>query len=66
MRRALTLEIGMQNAGLGTMLATTYFGDYSEAAIVCAMYTFGCMFTGIILAQIFSRMPVEDELEELK
>lgn len=66
MRRALTLEIGMQNAGLGTALAHTYFANYSEAEIVCAMYTFGCMFTGIILAQIFSRMPVEDELEEIK
>lgn len=66
MRRALTLEIGMQNAGLGTMLATTYFKDFPQAAIVCAMYTFGCMFTGIILAQIFSRMPAKDELEELK
>ena len=66
MRRALTLEIGMQNAGLGTALANYYFSDFPEAAIVCAMYTFGCMFTGIILAQIFSRIPVKDELEEFK
>ena len=66
MRRALTLEVGMQNAGLGTMLAMAYFKDFPQAAIVCAMYTFGCMFTGIILAQIFSRMPAKDELEELK
>lgn len=66
MRRALTLEIGMQNAGLGTMLATKYFSEHPQAAIVCAMYTFGCMFTGIILAQMFRRIPVDDELEDNK
>lgn len=58
MRRALTLEVGMQNAGLGTMLAMKY-GPHGSA-LVCAMYTFGCMFTGIILAQIFRRMKTPD------
>lgn len=58
MRRALTLEIGMQNAGLGTMLATKYGPEGS--ALVCAMYTFGCMFTGIILAQLFRRMKTSE------
>ncbi len=53
MRRALTIEVGMQNAGLGTALATRFFPDQPEAALFCASYTFGCMFTGIILAQLF-------------
>lgn len=53
MRRALTLEVGMQNAGLGTFLARLYFPDEPNAALCCALYTFGCMFTGIILAQCF-------------
>ena len=52
MRRALTLEIGMQNAGLGATLAGTYFS--AEAAIPAALYTFGCMFTGTILARIWA------------
>ena len=52
MRRALTLEVGMQNAGLGTVLADDYFGE--EASIAPALYTFGCMFTGIILARIWA------------
>ncbi len=47
-RRALTLEIGMQNAGLGAVLALQTFGDM--AAIAPAMYTFGCMLTGGMLA----------------
>jgi bile acid:Na+ symporter, BASS family len=52
MRRALTLEVGMQNAGLGTAMATKMFSD--EAALPTALYTFGCMFTGTILARIWA------------
>ncbi|MEZ6090643.1 MAG: hypothetical protein R3C05_22015 [Pirellulaceae bacterium] len=40
----------MQNAGLGTMLAVTTFGEsFPEAAIPTAAYTFGCMLTGTLL-----------------
>ncbi len=54
MRRALTLEIGMQNAGLGTWLALGLFPDNPAAAIPAALYTFGCMFTGTILARLWA------------
>ncbi len=54
MRRALTLEIGLQNAGLGSVLATELFPDASAVALPPALYTFGCMLTGTILAQIWS------------
>lgn len=50
MRRALTLEVGMQNAGAGIVLATQLFGQESAAVIPCALYTFGCMLTGTVLA----------------
>ena len=53
MRRALTIEVGMQNAGLGTTLAKIYFEDLPDAALMCAVYTFECMATGVILAQFF-------------
>ena len=49
-RRALTLEVGMQNAGLGTALALTLYGEDTLATIPTAAYTFGCMLTGTILA----------------
>jgi BASS family bile acid:Na+ symporter len=55
MCRALTIEIGMQNAGLGTSLALSLFPDTPTAAIPTAAYTFGCMLTGTMLAQWFSR-----------
>ena len=54
MRRALTLEVGLQNAGLGTVLAMDLFGNDPKIAIAPAMYTFGCMFTGTILARAWA------------
>lgn len=58
MRRALTLEVGMQNCGLGTTLALALFPGTS-AAIPTAIYTFGCMFTGTLLAVWWSTRPVQ-------
>ncbi len=54
MRRALTLEVGMQNAGLGTFLVLGMFPDEPETAIPTALYTFGCMMTGTLLAQAWA------------
>lgn len=58
MRRALTLEIGMQNAGVGTLLAISLLGD--SAAIPPACYTFGCMMTGTLLASYWHKRPPAD------
>lgn len=54
MRRALTLEVGMQNAGLGVSLALFLYPERSAIAIAPALYTFGCMLTGTALAQWWS------------
>ncbi len=61
MRRALTLEIGMQNAGLGAVMAGELFKDQSTIALPPALYAFVCMFTGTILAQYWSRTPPASE-----
>jgi BASS family bile acid:Na+ symporter len=66
MRRALTLEIGMQNAGLGATLATQLFPQQPAVAIAPAMYTFGCMMTGTLLARLwaaFGRPVGEQDLQ---
>lgn len=55
MRRALILEVGMQNAGVGTALAVAMFPQQPAATIPTAAYTFGCMLTGSILAWWFAR-----------
>lgn len=57
MRRALTIEIGMQNAGVGATLAVALFRDHPAAAIPPALYMFGCMLTGTMLAQAWRAFP---------
>ena len=60
-RRALTLEVGMQNAGLGATLASQLFPEQPIVALPAALYTFGCMLTGTALAQWWSmRVGVEE------
>ena len=61
MRRALTLEVGMQNAGLGAVLAGEFFPDREAVAIGPALYTFGCMLTGTLLSQFWSRQPLVEQ-----
>lgn len=63
MRRALTIEVGMQNAGLGTTLALRLFPDQEAAAIPTALYTFGCMFTATLLAQWWARRTPDRETD---
>lgn len=53
MRRALTLEVGMQNAGLGATLAMGLFAD-EATALPAALYTFGCMLSGTALARVWA------------
>ncbi len=61
MRRAMTLEVGMQNAGVGTWLVLELFPDRPEAAIPTAVYTFGCMLTGTVLAQWWGTRHLETD-----
>ncbi|NQT39423.1 MAG: bile acid:sodium symporter family protein, partial [Planctomycetes bacterium] len=60
MRRALTLEVGMQNAGLGVIMAKEFFD--AEAAMPPAIYAFGCMCTGTILARIWAGMGQREDV----
>ena len=51
-RRTLAIEVGMQNAGLGALLALKLFSD--ETAIVPAIFATWCVITASILAEIWS------------
>ena len=63
MRRALTLEVGMQNAGVGTALAADFFQNQPAAMIPTAAYTFGCMLTGTVLAWYWAAHTGRDAAE---
>ncbi len=58
MRRALMIEVGMQNAGLGAKIAGDLFPDAKAAGIPCVLFAFLCVFTATILARWFSGRPI--------
>lgn len=53
-RRTLSIEIGMQNAGLGTVLALKHFNE--RVAIPAACFVFVCIFTAAIMAEVWGRV----------
>jgi len=57
-RRTLAIEIGMQNAGLGTILARDHFGQ--KAAMPAAVFVFICIITASLVAALWRRS-VPDE-----
>ena len=60
-RRTLTIEIGMQNAGLGTVLALKHFGE--KAAMPAAAFVFICIITASLMAAVWQRRPAETVVE---
>jgi len=56
-RRTLAIEIGMQNAGLGTVLALKHFGE--KAAIPAAIFVFICIITASVMAELWRKRPNE-------
>ena len=55
-RKALSIEIGMQNSGLATSLASTTFPDLSMATVPGAIFSVWHNISGAILANIYRRM----------
>jgi len=51
-RRALSIEIGMQNAGLGSVLALKHFDE--QVALPAVIFVFVCIFTAAFLVSIWS------------
>jgi BASS family bile acid:Na+ symporter len=52
-RRTLSIEIGMQNAGLGTVLALEHFG--AGATIPTAAFVFVCILTASLAASVWQK-----------
>jgi len=58
-RRSLTIEIGMQNAGLGTTLALEHMGE--KAAMPAAFFVFVCIITAAVLCELWQRKSASGE-----
>jgi BASS family bile acid:Na+ symporter len=57
-RRTLSIEIGMQNAGLGTVLALKHFNE--KTAIPAAIFVFICIITASIMAEVWQKRKVTE------
>lgn len=58
-RRAISIEVGMQNSGLGVALATAHFGPLAALPNVLAAVWHNI--SGPILATFWSKRPIEKE-----
>jgi len=56
--RTLAFEVGMQNAGLGAVLALKHFS--AQAALPNALFACWCIITASVLAEVWSRRPPAD------
>lgn len=63
-RRAVSVEVGMQNSGLAAGLATQYFSP--EAALPGAFFSVWHNISGGLLASFWGRRPVKDEEREVE
>ncbi len=64
--RAVSIEVGMQNSGLATSLATVHFAQYPLATIPGAVFSVWHNVSGAILANIFLHHSEKEEANEKK
>ncbi|ANH37794.1 Sodium Bile acid symporter family protein [Nocardioides dokdonensis FR1436] len=60
-RRAVTLEVGIQNSGLGLVIAFTFFPELGGALLVAAFWGVWHLVSGLTLAQVWSRIPLPED-----
>ncbi len=59
-RKALAVEIGMQNSGLATSLAGTAFPNLAMATVPGAIFSVWHNISGAMIANLFRRMKSEE------
>lgn len=57
-RRAITIEVGIQNSALGLVLIFTFFGGLGGMALVAAWWGLWHIISGLAVALMFSRRPL--------
>ncbi|MEE4261755.1 MAG: bile acid:sodium symporter family protein, partial [Desulfobacteraceae bacterium] len=57
-RRAVSIEVGIQNSGLGLVLVFNFFGGLGGMAIITAWWGIWHIISGLIAAYFFSRRPL--------
>lgn len=59
-RRAITIEVGIQNSGLGLVLIFNFFAGLGGMAVIAAWWGVWHLVAGLILGGFWSQKPVED------
>ena len=60
-RKCLSIEVGMQNSGLGVALAAAHFATMPLATLPSAIFSFWHNVSGPIVATIYHRMKNEND-----
>ena len=55
-RKAISIEVGMQNSGLASSLAATHFAAYPMATVPGAIFSVWHNISGAVIARIYSRL----------
>ncbi|MQX52445.1 bile acid:sodium symporter family protein [Alcanivorax sediminis] len=63
-RRAITIEVGIQNSGLGLAILFTFFPDASEMILIAAFWGVWHLVTGLLLAFWWGRHSGDDQAAE--
>lgn len=58
-RRAVTLEVGIQNSGLGLVILFTFFPEAGSMMLITAFWGVWHLVSGLTLSQIWARIPYE-------
>lgn len=58
-QRAVTLEVGIQNSGLGLVILFTFFPEAGSMMLITAFWGVWHLVSGLTLSQIWARIPYE-------
>lgn len=58
-RRALSIEVGIRNAGLGLVIIFSFFGGLGGMAVVAGVWGFWDIIAGLALASWWARRPLQ-------
>jgi bile acid:Na+ symporter, BASS family len=59
-RRAVTLEVGIQNSGLGLVIGFTFFPELGGVLLIAAFWGVWHLVSGLVLAQWWARRPLPE------
>jgi BASS family bile acid:Na+ symporter len=65
-RRAVTMEVGIQNSGLGLVILFTFFPEAGGMLLIAGFWGVWHLIAGITLAQIWARRPPPEPIEKPK